>query len=199
MNCSTPGLPVHHQPPEFTQNHVHWVGDAIRISSSVIPFSSCPQSFPASGSFPMSLFFPSGGQSIGVSAPASVLPMDIQGWFPLGLTGLISLLPKRLSRVFYSTTVRKHQFFGAQPSFWRIGFLSLADKVVKINWGHWLASSLLVFWQPHGLRGRVWGQSMAGKSSECGLRLSSKTIPSFCLPWPSGGWLSLLKLLELVF
>ena len=80
------------------------------ISSSVIPFSSCLQSFPASGSFPISRLFSSGGQSIGTSASASVLPMNIQNWFPLGLTGLISFLSKRLS----STTVQKHQFFGTQ-------------------------------------------------------------------------------------
>ena len=88
------------------------------ISSSVIPFSSCLQSFPASGSFPMSQFFTSGGQSTGASAPASVLPINIQGWFPLELTSLISFLSKGLSRVFSSTTVWKHQFFGAQPSLW---------------------------------------------------------------------------------
>ena len=78
------------------------------ISSSVIPFSSCLQSFPASGSFPMSQPFAWGGQSIGVSASASVLPMNIQDWFPLGLTGLISLYFKGLSRVFTKTTVQKH-------------------------------------------------------------------------------------------
>ena len=87
-------------------------------SSSVIPFSSCPQSFPASGSFQMSQLFPSGGQSIGVSASASVLPMNIQGWFLLGLTGLISLQSKGLSRAFSSTTVQKPQFFDVQPSVW---------------------------------------------------------------------------------
>ena len=86
------------------------------VSSSVIPFSSCLQSFPASGSFPMSQFFPSGGQSTGVSASASVLPMNIQDWFPLGWTGWISLQSKGLSRVFSNTTVQKHWFFGAQPS-----------------------------------------------------------------------------------
>ena len=84
------------------------------ISSSVIPFSSRLQSSTASGSFLMSQFFTSGGQSIGVSASASVLPMNIQDWFPLGWTGRISLQSKGLSRVFYSTTVQKHQFFGAQ-------------------------------------------------------------------------------------
>ena len=80
------------------------------ISSSVVPFSSCLQSFPAAGSFPMRQFFASGGQSIGASASASVLPMNIQGWFPLGLTGLISLQSKGLSRVFSNTTVQKHKF-----------------------------------------------------------------------------------------
>ena len=88
VNRSTPGLSVHHQLPKLAQNHVHQVGDAIQPSqSSVIPFSSCPQSFPESGSFQMSQFFSSGGQSIRVSASASVLPMNIQDWFPLGWTG----------------------------------------------------------------------------------------------------------------
>ena len=86
------------------------------ISSSVFPFSSHLQSFPASGSFQMSQFFTSGGQSIGVSASASVLPMNVQNWFPLGWTGWISLQSKGLSRVFSNTTVPKHQFFGAQLS-----------------------------------------------------------------------------------
>ena len=86
------------------------------ISSSVVLFSSCLQSFPASGSFPISQFFTSGGRSIGVSVSASVLPMNIQDWFPLGWTGWTSLQSKRLSRVFSNTTVQKHQFFGAQLS-----------------------------------------------------------------------------------
>ena len=88
------------------------------ISSSDVPFSSCLQSFPASGSFQMSQFFASGGQSIGASASASVLPMNIQNWFPLGWTGWISLLSKGFSRVFSNTTDQKHQFFGAQLSLW---------------------------------------------------------------------------------
>ena len=86
------------------------------ISSSVVPFSSSPQSFPASGSFPMSQFFALGGQSIGVSASTSVLPMNIQDWSPLGWTGWISLQSKGVSRVFSNTTVQKHQFFCAQLS-----------------------------------------------------------------------------------
>ena len=92
----------------------HWCHPT--TSSSVTPFSSCPQSYPASGSFPMSQLFISGGQSTGASASASVLPVNIRGWFPVEWTGLISLQSKRLSRVFSSTTVRKHQFFGAEPT-----------------------------------------------------------------------------------
>ena len=88
------------------------------ISSSVIPFSSCPQSFLASVSFSMSWLFASSGQSLEASASASDLPVNIQGWFPLGLTGLISLLSKGLWRVFFSTTIQKHTFFSAQPSLW---------------------------------------------------------------------------------
>ena len=119
MDRSKPGLPVHHQLPEFTQTHVHWVDDAIQPSHPlIVPFSSCPQSCPASGSFPMSQFFASGGQNIGVSASALVLPMNTQDWSPLGWTGLISLQSKGPSRVFSNTTVQKHQFFGAQLSLW---------------------------------------------------------------------------------
>ena len=88
------------------------------ISSSVVPFSSCLQSFPASGSFPVSQLLTLGGQSIRASASTSVPPINIQDWFPLGRTGLISLQSKGLSRVFSSTTVQKHQFFGGQPSLW---------------------------------------------------------------------------------
>ena len=93
---------------------------------SVTPFTSCRQSFPGSGSFPVSWFFASGGQSIGASASASVLPMNIQGWFPLGWTGLFSLQSKGLSRVFSSTTVHKCQFFSTQPSLWST-FTSVHD------------------------------------------------------------------------
>ena len=116
MNYSTPGFPI-----------LTISGSLLRLmfielmmpSNHLIlchPFSFCPQSFPALGSFPMSQLFPSGGQNTGASASASVLSMNIQGWFPLGLTGLISLQSKGLSRVFCSTTIQKHQFFGTQPS-----------------------------------------------------------------------------------
>ena len=119
-DCSTPGFSAHHQLPELAQTHAHqssrWCHPT--ISSSVVPFSFCLQSFPASGSFSMSQFFASGGPSIGVSASTAVLPMNIQDWFPLGLTGLISLQSKGLSRVVSNTTVQKHQFFGSQLSLW---------------------------------------------------------------------------------
>ena len=116
MNCSTSVLRVHHQLSQSTQTHVHRVGDAILSSHPVFPFSSCPQSFQASESFPMSQLFTSGGQSIGVSASTSVLPMNTQNWSPLGWTGWISLQSKGLSRVFSNTTVQKQQFFSAQLS-----------------------------------------------------------------------------------
>ena len=115
MNRSTPGLPVHHQPPEFTQTHVHWVSDAIQPSHSL--------SSPSLPTFNLSqhqglLQWVSSSHQVakvlGVSASASVLPMNIQDWFPLGWTGWISFQSKRFSRVFSNTTVQKHQFFCAQ-------------------------------------------------------------------------------------
>ena len=117
MNCCKPGFPVLYYLLEFGQIHVCWVNGAnLTISCSAITFSSCPQSFPVSGSFPVSQLFASGGQIIG--ALASVLSMNIQGWFPLGFTSLISLLSKGLSRVFSSTTAQKHQFFGIRSYLW---------------------------------------------------------------------------------
>ena len=114
MHCDTAGFPVLHSLPEFAQIDAHRVDDAsnhVIISRSLL---CCLQSFPASGCFPMSQLLTSGGQSIGASA--TVLQMNIRGWFPLGLTDLIPLLFKGLSRVFSNTTVQKHQFFGTQPS-----------------------------------------------------------------------------------
>ena len=116
MNCSTQGLPVHHQLQEFTQTRPssQWCHPA--ISSSVVPSSFCPQSLPATESFPMSQLFSWGGQSTGVSALASFLPKNSQGWSPSEWTGWVSLQSKGLSRVFSNTTVQKHPFFGAQLS-----------------------------------------------------------------------------------
>ena len=117
MDCSTPGLPVHHQLPEFTQTHVHWVGDAIQLSY--------PLSFPSPPAFNLpqhqGLFkwvssLHQVDKVLEFQLSATVLPMNIQDWFPLGWTGWISLQSKGLSRVFSSTTVQKHQFFGAELS-----------------------------------------------------------------------------------
>ena len=112
----TPGLPVHHQLRVYSNSSPlsQWCHPT--ISSSVIPFSSCLQCFPASGSFPVSQFFTSGGQSIGASTSTSVLPMNIQDWSPLAWTGWSSLQSKGLSRVFSNTAVQKHQFFSTQLS-----------------------------------------------------------------------------------
>ena len=98
------------------------------ISSSIVPFTSCPQSFPASGSFPMSQFFSSGGQSIGISASTSVPPMNIQDWCPLEWTGWIFLQSKGPSRVFSNTTVQKHQFFGTQFSLVQLSHLYMTTR-----------------------------------------------------------------------
>ena len=112
-----PSFPVPHCILEFAQTYVSWVGWCYStISFSDIPFSSCSQSFPESRSFPLSQLFASGGQSIGASA--SGLPMNIQDWFPLGLTGLTSLQSKEFSRIFSSTTIQKYQFISVQPSLW---------------------------------------------------------------------------------
>ena len=116
MNCNTPGLPVHHQLPEFTQTHIHQVRDAIQPSHPrSSPSPPAPNPSQPSASFPMSQLFAWGGQSTGVSASASVLPKDAQGWSPSEWTGWI-LQSKGLSRVFSNNTVQKHQFFSAQPS-----------------------------------------------------------------------------------
>ena len=112
MDCSIPGLTAHNQPSELTQIHVCWVRDAIQPSHPLSPF---PPTFNLSqhqGLFKW-VIFPSDGQSIGVSASASVLPMNTQDWFPLGWTGWMCLKSKGLSRVFSNTTVQKHQFFCA--------------------------------------------------------------------------------------
>ena len=132
MDCSKPGFPVLHYLLELLKL---MSVESMMLSNHLVlgcPFSSCLQSFPASGSFLMSQLFISGGQNIGASTSASVFPMNIQGWFPLGLTGLISLLAKGLSRVFSSTTVWNHQFFGTQP----LWFNSL-----------WFKSSIHDYWK----------------------------------------------------
>ena len=121
MNYSTSGFPVIHYLPEFAQTHVHWVSDAIQPPHLCHPFFYCHQSFPESGFFPMSWLFATGGQSTGASA--SGFPMNMQDWYPLGLTGLISLQSKGLSGVFSNTTTWRHQFFGTQPSLWSNSYI----------------------------------------------------------------------------
>ena len=124
MDCSTAKLPCLSPTPRAYSNSCpssQWCHST--ISCSVIPFSSCLQSFPASGSFPVSQSFASGGQSIGVSASASILPVNIQDWFPLGWTGLISLQSRGLTRVFSNTTVQKHQFFSSRVSLWSNSYI----------------------------------------------------------------------------
>ena len=111
-------LPVLHHLSEPAQTRVHWVGNAIQLSHPLSSPSLLASNLPGSGFFLMSLLFVSGGQSIWASALASVLPMNIQDWFPLGLPGWISLQSKGLSRILSNTTVRKYQFFGTQPSLW---------------------------------------------------------------------------------
>ena len=129
------------------------------ISSSVIPFSSCLQSFPASGSFPVSQFFSSGGQSIGASASASVLPMNIQGWFPLGLTGLISLQSKGLLRAFSSTTVQKHHS-------------KFSQRMHHLQDGHW----------------RCWGMGAWGKYGPLRVKLTLECRGTFSWRARAEGW-----------
>ena len=133
LDCSTLGFPVHHQLPEHAQTHVHRNSDAVQTSHPGSSPSPPAFNFSQHQVFQMSQFFMSGGQSIWVSASASVLPMNIQDWFPLGLTGLISLQSKGLSRVFSDTTVQKHQFFGDQLSY-SPTFTSIHD--------HWKNQSL---------------------------------------------------------
>ena len=122
MDCSMPGFPVLYHLPEFVQTHAHWVGYATNHLIHCCPLSSFLQSFPASGSFLTTRLFISGGKSIGASALATFLPMYIEDWFPLGLTDLISLQSKELSRVFSSTTVGNYLL----SSFCTISFPSLS-------------------------------------------------------------------------
>ena len=142
MDCSTLGFPVFHclRVSSNSSPFSWWCHPT--ISPSATPFSFCLQSLPASGSFPMSQLFSSGGQSTGVSASASVLPINIQGWFPLGLTGLISLQSKQLSRVFSNTTVQKHQFFSAHPSIWSNSHIQIDFLDVEFHtlYGMWIKS-----------------------------------------------------------
>ena len=118
MDCSTPGFRVLHYLPEFAQTHLHWFNDAIQSSHPLLSSSLALNLSQHQGLFKWVGSWYQVAKVFGVSASASVLPMNIQSWFPLGLTGLISLQCRGLSRVFSSTTIQKHKFFGAQPSLW---------------------------------------------------------------------------------
>ena len=149
------------------------------ISSSVIPFSSRFHSFLASGSFPMSQFFASGSRSIGVSASASVLLVNIQDWFPLGLTGWISLLSKGLSRVFSNTTVQKHQFFGTQLSLWSISHIHT-----------WLLEKPYIWLDGIFSRQEYWSGLSSlppGDLLNSGIKPSSLTLQADSLPFEPTG------------
>ena len=137
------------------------------ISYSVVPFSSCPQSFPASESFPMSRLFTSGGQSI--EALASILPMKIQDWFPLGLADLISLLAKGLLRVFSITTVWKHRFFGPQPSWWFNSYLYMTS--LDNTWGDFVTFYCGIF------------RSTFSMKFSANIRFSNLELPEVFLKW----------------
>ena len=129
------------------KTHVHWIDNAIQ--PSVTLFFYCPQPFPALGSFPMSWFSTSGVQSIGASASVSVLPMNMQVWFPLGLTGLINVLSKGISRVFSSITVQKHQFLDAQSSLWSVQlshqYMTTGKIIALTTWNYADKVMLLLF------------------------------------------------------
>ena len=200
MDCSTPGFPDLHQLSELAQTHVHWVGDAIQPLILCRPFSSHFQPFPASGSFQMSQLFTSAAQSIGVSTLASVLPVNRQGWFPLGLTGLISLQSKGLSRVFYNTTVQKHQFFGSQLSLWSNSHPSMTTgktitltrwtfvgKIMSLLFN--MLSSFIIAFLPRSKCILIsWLQSPPAGILEP-KKVKSITVAIFfpvCLPWSDG-------------
>ena len=174
-----PKLPCHSQSPGVCSNSCSWSQWCKpTISSSVTPFSSCPQSFPASGSFPVSWLFASGGQSIRPSA--LVLPMNIQGWFPLGLTGLISSQSKRLSRVFSSTTIRKHQFFGPALEKGLANHSSIhASGTSWTVWGGWVGRMEYRSQRPGIMAITIiqckYGEILKWRNTQCILRTESHT------------------------
>ena len=180
MNHSTPRLPVHHQLPEPTQTHVHWVSDAIQPSH---PLLLLPSIFPSVRSFQMSQLFASGGQSTGVSASTSVLPMNIKDWSPSGWTGWFSLQSKGLSRVFSNTTVQKHQFFGAQLYVASLVAQRLkrlpamqATWVEKIPWRRkWLPTPVFLYGESHGQRSLVGYSPWGRRESDRTERLTTKS------------------------
>ena len=143
MDCSTTGLPVHPRLPGFTQTHVHWVGDAIQPSHPLSAPSPPALNLSQHESFPVSWLFASGDPSTEASPSGSVSLMNIQAWFPSGLTGLVSVPSEGLSRVFSNTTVWTYQFFGAQPSLWSNSHICmwLLKKIMALTIWTWLLSA----------------------------------------------------------
>ena len=199
MDYSTPGSSVLHHLPRVWSNSwplSQWC--YLTTSSSAALFSSCPQSFPASESFPVSQFSTPSGQSIGASASATVLPMNIQGWFPSGLTGLIFLQSKRLSRIFSSTTIQKHRFFGAQPSLWSnahihtwllekpfLWLYRLVSKVMSLLFN--MLSRLVIAFLPRSKHHLIlWLQSLPTVILKSPKICYCFHFFLFCLPWSDG-------------
>ena len=187
--CPSPTPGVHSDSCPLSQ----WYHPA--ISSSVIPFSSCPQSLPASESFPMSQHFASGGQSIGVSVSASVLLKNTQDWSPLEWTGWISLQSKGLSRAFSNTTVQKHQFFGAQPSSQSNSHIHTGKTIALTRWTFVskimslllnMLSRLVITFLPRSKRLLIsWLQSPSAVILEPP-RIKSATVSPIYFPWSDG-------------
>ena len=202
LNRSTPGLPVHHQLLEFTQTHVHRVGDAIQPSHPLSsPFPPAPNPSQHQ-SFPVSQLFTWGGQSTGVSALASFLPKNTQGWSPLEWIGWFSLQSKGLSRVFSNTTVQKHQFFGAQLSSQsnsHIPYMTTGKTIALTRWTFVgkimsllfnMQSRLVITFLPRNKCLLIsWLQSPSAVILEP-LKIKSDTVSSDCfpiyLPWSDG-------------
>ena len=145
VDCSTPGFPVIHYLPEFAETRVHWIGDAIQPSHPLLPSSSALSLSQHQGLFHLIGSSHQVGKVVELPVLASVLPMNIQGWFPLGLTGLILLLSEGLSRIFSSTTVWKNPFFGAQTSLWSNSHIRtwLLKKIVTLS--IWAFVSKVIF------------------------------------------------------
>ena len=189
MDCSTPSFPVLHHLPEFAQTHAHWVGDSFQpshpLSSPFLPAFNFSQH---QGIFQWVSSYTSGSQSIGASA--SVLPVNSQGWFLLGLIGLISLQSKWLSRVFSSTIVHKHQFFGTQPSLWSNSHICtwLLHVIIQICIYH---SGITQPEQDHGthydLALPLWG---GAPLAQMGKQMANKTeeISSPIFGWVERCW-----------
>ena len=201
MDCSMPGSSVLYHLPEFAQIHAHWVVMLSTNSSSAAPFSFLLQSFPASGSFPMSRLFASGGQSIGTLASVSVLPMNIQDWFPLGLTGLISLLSSsvQFSCSVVSDSLRPHESQHARPPCQSPTPRIYPNSCPLSQWCHLTISSSVVPFssclQSFPTSGSFqMSQLFASGSQNIGVSASTSVLPMDTQDWFPLGWTSWISL-----